>query len=162
MDLFQTFDRILAGDSDPVESVNFTVRRRKRQLEVLVAPKLKDAPEKLDDADAQFRGALALPLRVCDDAATLDAQFFDQLTEYAQARADLAAECHALDELREAARQAKAATKRASQDARSKKANEQKSGSPRPSEASATATAAGGTAPPPADDAPAENPLSLF
>lgn len=101
--LFQNFQRILCD----AESVDFMIRRHEKGLEVIVTPILDKAPTDLSEQDAEFRGALAMPLYACDDAAALDASFFVQLTKYAAERETLALMCQSIDTLREAGKQAK-------------------------------------------------------
>ena len=153
MQLFHQFERILGS----AESVEFTIRRHDKGLEVISTPRLKDAPTDLSDEDAEFRGALAMPLYVCCEATTLDEQFFDLLGQYTDARESLASTCGVIDNLREAGKQAKTAEKTL---AAGKSASKDKSTDDDGKGAGAEKSKGNpGTAPAPS---PASNPDSLF
>lgn len=69
------------------EKVSLTIEQMNDgELQVIVAPELKEMPDDLSDKKMQLRAALGMPLVIKDKAETLDNDFLTLLSNYASKR----------------------------------------------------------------------------
>lgn len=106
--LFQTLSNVLLDD----EELKFSLSKDNDKLKVILQPKLGKEPEKASDEVKQIRASLALPLIMTMTAEELDANFFETVSQYGNARQQVNSNIETvLESLKEAGKAAKSSTK---------------------------------------------------
>ena len=146
--IFPLFEQIL----NSAEKVTFSIEKTDDgMLRVSVIPALTAAPDNLPDDQADLRAALAYPLVIKESADTLDADFPECLTTFANSRTSIQSSLTILQSLKDSANRGRnAASKAKDKSARKTAGSTTKSASK--GEAGNNEKDIGGTVPPPSTD----------